>query len=133
MIPIPIYFERTYTATLKGSKTKYTQCRCCGHSYSYQAEVIARGKGFSPYMLDDVGAKATAEKAAHDNFKTALYNAKCFTPCPKCGTYQHSMMWEKWKIHILFAATSVSISMVALMMYLADKAQMALFGNGNAY
>jgi hypothetical protein len=87
-----IYFGRTYTATVSGSRTLRERCVNCSHTFEYDVTCVSTGYGRSPYFLINEGVAAGAKKHATANLDRALDNPVAPVHCPYCGIFQPSMV-----------------------------------------
>jgi hypothetical protein len=91
VIPIPIFFARRYTTTVRGTILKIVPCENCSTEYVYVMEREATGAGTSAYMLNNQGAADQSKLAAADTLSAVLANDFDPVPCPACGHYQRYM------------------------------------------
>lgn len=115
------YFSKEFTATQNGSTLRDARCEKCGCAYHYELARTGFGAASSPYMLNNAGAAARAQRRAVNNLRKRLATDAEAVPCPQCGWVQADMVrWlqrdylrrlSKWTI--AFAV----VAMVALFIW----------------
>lgn len=94
---VPVYVARQFNAVLEDSVWQPTECERCKVEWAFRVRLSGRGRGESPYGLDDAGA----EKRAKERALAALQDDRRFVaeggvlrniPCPGCGWYQSAMV-----------------------------------------
>jgi hypothetical protein len=88
------YIGRTYTITVSGSISRREQCGYCSTTFEYNILRNGMGNGHSPFLLNNSGAKRTAERRARTALDRALAMAVEPVHCPTCGMYQPEMVEE---------------------------------------
>jgi hypothetical protein len=116
-----------YDVESTGSAGREVRCEQCGFEYFYVLSRKGWGQGFSPYFLNNQGARARARVQAEDTLARKLAKGIDAVPCPRCGWYQATMVaklkrlrlaWMKtvaWvtalpAVFCLFAAVSETVS-----------------------
>jgi len=92
LIPVPIPYAASHTATAHGRVPKFVRCEQCGQEYVYTLSVTAQGTATNLLFLDDAGADARSRAAAEASLATALRDRCGVVPCPSCGHVQPDMV-----------------------------------------
>ena len=87
-----MYFYRTYTTTVSGSRTRRDKCVGCSCVFEYVIQREAAGGGHSGFFLNNAGAAANAKMRAQANLERALNEAIEPVHCPACGIFQPDMV-----------------------------------------
>lgn len=87
-----LYFYRTYTSAVSGSRQKRETCSGCSCSFEYTITRTAYGGGHSPFLLRNSSAADDAKSRARANLIRALDEAVEPASCPLCGIYQPDMV-----------------------------------------
>lgn len=88
------YLGRTYTMTVSGSVSRRERCGYCSTPFEYNIRRNGMGNGHSPFLLNNSGAKQTAERRARKALEIAFAKAVEPVHCPRCGMYQPEMVGE---------------------------------------
>jgi hypothetical protein len=88
------YIGRTYTITVSGAVSTRARCGHCSTAFEYNIRRNGMGNGHSPFLLNNSGAKRTAERRARMALERALAEAVEPVHCPTCGMYQPEMVRE---------------------------------------
>jgi hypothetical protein len=87
-----MYFWRSYTATVSGSRTTREQCTGCSKVFEYRITREATGGGHSPFFLQNAVAEVSAKTLAQANLNRALAEAIEPVHCPARGIFQPDMV-----------------------------------------
>jgi hypothetical protein len=87
-----VYFWRSYTATVSGSRTRRERCVGCSCVFEYVITREVAGGGHSAFFLNNAGAAASAEMRARANLDRVLNEAIEPVHCPACGIFQPDMV-----------------------------------------
>lgn len=94
---VPVYVARQFNTILEDCVWQPTECERCRVEWAFRVRLSGRGRGESPYGLDDAGA----ERRAKERALAALQDDRRFVaesgllrniPCPGCGWYQSAMV-----------------------------------------
>lgn len=88
------YLGRTYTMTVSGTVSRRERCGHCSTIFEYSIRRNGMGNGHSPFLLNNSGAKQTAERRARKALEIAFAKAVEPVHCPSCGMYQPQMVEE---------------------------------------
>lgn len=85
-----VYFAKTFTATLTGSRVIDCACERCSTPYHYALVRQGTGTGSAPYYLFQEAAQRRAERAAADALEKRLAREREPVACPGCGWVNES-------------------------------------------
>ncbi len=93
---IPVYFGKKFNVWAEGFIWQPIACEHCHLEWAFRVRIGGLGKGHSPYMLDNEGAKQRAAKQARlsleEDRQLASEGVKRNVACPGCGHYQSEMV-----------------------------------------
>lgn len=89
-----MYVGSNITVRVRGGVWRATGCGHCGGRFRYYVEKTTVGHEHSAFMLFGSWATRRAEAKARRKLTRLLASATAAVPCPTCGNYQDSMLWE---------------------------------------
>jgi hypothetical protein len=93
---IPVYAARKFKIVVEDSVWQPVECEHCRLEWAFRVRIGGMGKGESPYMLDNEGAKERAAKRARlaleEDRQLASEGVTRNVRCPGCGRYQSEMV-----------------------------------------
>jgi hypothetical protein len=102
MIP---YWASRFTSTATQAAIKVVECEHCQCQFAYQMIRRYSGEGYSPYSVDNAGARNRAVNKAQGLALAAIHQHEDPVACPGCGRYQRTMIdknrarfwrWTPW-------------------------------------
>ena len=97
---IPIPLGETLRCSATATIPKFVLCENCGIEYVYLSTRSGTGEGTNALWMTGAEADQQARAQAQSSLQEALKNAIDPIPCPKCGSYQSSMVPAARKLHL---------------------------------